>query len=73
MNKQDVFLKGMKPNDTSCSNIQGYMIEITRIRENYTSDIKELNQSAAEKSCHHAQKCWPFSGIFMTILLQFFC
>ena len=62
MDEQNVFLKGMKPNDTSCSNIQGYMIEITRTNKTYHHDIKQLNQSSAKKSCEHARDCRPVSA-----------
>ncbi|CAB3976836.1 Hypothetical predicted protein [Paramuricea clavata] len=71
MDEQNVFLKGMKPNDTSCSNIQGYMIEITlRTNKTYHHAIKQLNQSSAKKSCERARNCRPVSAVLNLITTE---
>jgi hypothetical protein len=55
-----VFLKWMPPNNTNCSDIKGYIINITRRNNNYTFDIKDLEKELAIKNCERSQYCSPF-------------
>ena len=53
--KQNVFLQISNQNGTGCSNVQGYMIKISRNNENetpYKYDISKLNDTLAKTKCN---------------------
>ena len=51
--KQNIFLKILNPNHTGCSNIQGFMIEITRgFEKKYEHNVSKLNETLVETLCN---------------------
>ena len=68
--RRTLFLKEMKSNDTGCSNIKGYIINVTN-GMNYSFDIKDLSNLLAEKNCNDSQEsCFPFqSGVLKPELI----
>ena len=53
--KPNVFLQISNQNGTGCSNVQGYMIKISRNDENetpYEYDISKLNDTLAKTKCN---------------------
>ena len=50
--KQNIFLKILNPNHTGCSNIRGFMIEVTRDSEKkYEHNVSMMNETLVETMC----------------------